>query len=135
MSDKDDGLFAFDGGKIVGAFLLEGGITDGKDFVEEENIAFGADSDRKSKANLHTTGEIFEFLVHEVAEFGKINDFIVHGVNFFVAETEQSAIKVDVFATRELWIKANPEFDERDKDTIDFDGAFFGEINLGQGLK
>ncbi len=33
VSDQDDGLFALDGVEIVGAFLLEGGVADGEDFV------------------------------------------------------------------------------------------------------
>ena len=35
VGDEDDGLLTLDAGKIVGAFLLEGSVADGKDFVEE----------------------------------------------------------------------------------------------------
>ena len=48
MSDEDDGLLAFDGSEIIGTFLLESGVADGEDFVEKEDVALGADSNRKS---------------------------------------------------------------------------------------
>ena len=84
MCDEDDSLFAFNGGEIVGAFLLEGGVANGENFIKEENVAFGANSDGKGETNLHAGGIILEFLVHELTEFGEIDDFVVHGIHFFV---------------------------------------------------
>ena len=59
VSNEDDGLFAFDAGKVVGTFSLEGGVANSENFVEEEDIAFGTDSDREGEANLHAGGIIF----------------------------------------------------------------------------
>lgn len=42
MSHENNGLIAVERSEVVVTFLLEGGIANGKDFVEEEDVAFGA---------------------------------------------------------------------------------------------
>jgi len=84
VGDEDDGLVALEGSEIFVTLLLEGGVADGEDFVEQENIAFGANGDGEGEADLHAGGVIFELLVHKFAEFGKINDVVIHGFHFGV---------------------------------------------------
>ncbi len=92
MGDENDGLIAVKGFKIVVALLLEGGVADGEDFVEKENVAFGADGDREGEANLHAGRKVFEFLVHELLEFGELDDFVIHGVHFAIRKAKQGTV-------------------------------------------
>ena len=56
MGDKNDGLVIFlKILKIFFAFLLEGSVTNGKNFVEQKDVTASADSDREGEADLHTT--------------------------------------------------------------------------------
>ena len=136
MRDEDDGLVGrFELFEIVGAFLLEGGIADGEDFVEEKNVAVGANGDGKSEANLHAGGVVFEFLVLKIFEFGEIPDVVIHGFHFVVTEAEQSAIHVDVFATGELGVETDAELDEGNKGAVDGDVALFGVVDTGEDFE
>lgn len=119
VSDEDDGLFAMERGKIIVAFFLESGIADGKDFVENEDVALGTDGDGESETDLHAGRVIFEFLIHEFFEFGKFYDVIIHGGDFGIAETKHGAVEIDIFAAGEFHVETDAEFDEGDEVTVD----------------
>ena len=92
MGDENDGLFAVEAGEVLVALLLEGGVADGEDFVEDEDVALGADGNGEGEADLHAGGVVLEFGVHEGLEFGEADDFVVHGVHLFVGEAEEGAV-------------------------------------------
>lgn len=135
VSDEDDGLLTVEGGEIIITFFLEGGVADGKDFIEDEDIAFGTDSDRESEANLHTGRIIFELLVHEIFELGEFDDVVIHGGDFGIAEAKHGAIQVDVFAAGEFHIETDAKFDKGDEVAIDDDLATAGVIDAGENLE
>lgn len=114
MSDKDYSLvIIFEACKIVGAFLLEGGITDGEDFIKEQNIAASANSDGKGETDLHAGTIVLKFLVLKVFEFGELPDVVIHFVHFFVRKTEKGAVHVNIFATGEFGVKTDAELNKR----------------------
>ena len=95
----------------------------------------GADSDRKGEADLHTGGVVFELLVLEGGELGKVPDVVVHGFHLVIAEAEEGAVHVDVFAAGEFGIKADAELDEGDEGAVDDDVALFGVIDAGKDFE
>lgn len=92
MGDEDDSLVAMKAGEIIITFSLESSIADSENFVENEDIAAGADSNREGKADLHAGRIIFEFGVHEGLELSEADDFVIHGVHVFVREAEEGAV-------------------------------------------
>ena len=123
MGDEDDSLVAVERLEIVVTFLLEGGVTNGENFIEDKDIPFRADSNGKGEADLHAGRVIFEFLVHELFEFGKFDDVVIHGVDFGVAEAEHGAVQINVLAAGEFGVEADAELDERDESAIHDDRA------------
>ena len=71
----------------------------------------------------------------KVAELGEIDDFVIHGVHFFIAKAKQGAIEIDIFAAGEVWVEPDPEFNKRDEIAIDFYGAFFRKVDFGEGFE
>lgn len=45
VGDEDDGLVAMEAGEIIVTFSLEFGVADGENFVENKDVALGADGD------------------------------------------------------------------------------------------
>lgn len=81
---------------------------------------------------MHTGRVILEFGVHERFEFGEFDNFVVHGVHFFVGKTEQGAVQIDIFAASQFRIKTDAEFDEGDESAIDFDSSLVGVVDLSE---
>lgn len=115
--------------------MLESGIANGEDFIEKKDVSFGADGNGESQANLHATGVVFEFLIHKLAKFGKIYDFVIHLVYFLVGKAEKGTVKVDVLAAGEVGVETDAKFDEWDEIAVDLYGTFFGEVDLGESFK
>ena len=136
MGDKNNGLFVvFKINKVIVAFLLEGGVADGEDFIEEQDVTAGANGDREGQANLHAGRIIFELLVLKIFELGKFPNIVIHGVYFFIAKTEESAVHIDIFATGKFGIKPDAEFDERNEIPVNSHSAFFWIINTGENFE
>ena len=133
MGDEDDGLVAVSQtGEVIVAFFLEGGVADGKNFVEEQDVTASANSDGKGEANLHTAGVVFEFLILEIFELGEFPNVVVHGVHFFVAKSKQCAIQINIFATGELGVETDAKFDKWDEIAIDGDGTLLWVVDAGE---
>lgn len=135
MSDEDHGLLAMEASEVIVAFLLELSVADGENFIENENVALSADGDRESEANLHAGRVIFELGVHEGLELSEADDFVVHGVHFFMRKAEESAIEIDIFTAGKLRVKADTELDEGDEVAINFDTSLLWVIDLGEELE
>lgn len=128
-------MFAMERGKIIVTFFLEGSVANGENFIEDENITLGANSNGKGEADLHAGGVIFEFLVHKIFEFGEFDDIIIHGGDFGVTEAKHGTIEIDVFATSELHVEADAKFDEGDEIAIDDDLTAAGVVDAGEDFE
>jgi len=58
------------------ALPLEPHITDGEDFVYDENIGFEVGCDRKGEARIHAGGVAFDGGVEKFFNLGKIDDVV-----------------------------------------------------------
>ena len=136
VGNEDDGLAVVaQRFEVIVALLLESGITDGEDFVEEENVAVSADGDGKSKTDLHARGVVLELLVLERLKFGELPDVVIHGVHLVVGETKKGAVHVDVFAAGEFWVETDTKLDERDEAAVYGDVAFLGVVDAGEDFE
>lgn len=135
MGDEDDGLLAVERGEIIITFLLEGSVTNGEDFVKDEDVALGADSNREGEADLHTGRVVFELLVHKIFELGEFDNIVIHSGDLGITEAEHGAVQIDVLATSEFHIETDTKFDEGDEITIDGDLAGAGIINTGENFQ
>lgn len=84
---------------------------------------------------MHTGRIIFEFLIHEIFEFGEFDDVVVHGSDLRITKAEHSAIEVNILTASELHIEADAEFDERNKIAINDDLTAAGVVDAGENFE
>ena len=87
MGDED-GSDVFGGLKLfhsLKAFGLKVGVTNGEDFINEENFRVDVDGDREGQTHVHARGIVFNGLIDKFFDFGKIDDFlqILLNLSFF----------------------------------------------------
>ena len=72
--------------KEIVTLTLKCFIADCKYLIEYQNISLRLNGYGKCQANLHTGGVVFQLLIHEVFQLGKLDNIIVHAVNFLASE-------------------------------------------------
>src|SRR6266853_5909287 len=83
MRDEDDcASCAGDIAHLAEAFFLEIYVTDGQDFIDEENLRLEVSSDSESQADVHASGVVLNGGVNKLFEFGKRYDFIELAFDF-----------------------------------------------------
>ena len=100
------------GVNLAEAFLLEVVIADGQDFIDQEDVGIDLDSHGKPKAHVHAGGIVFDGLVDEIPETGKIDDGLEALAHLPTAQAHDRAGQEDVFAACEVGMKAGPELQQ-----------------------
>ena len=94
------------------AFLLEGGVADGEDFVDEEDFGFEVGGDGEGQADVHAGGVALDGRVDEFLDFGEGDDLVELAGDFALAHAEDGAVEEDVFAAGELGMEAGADFEQ-----------------------
>ena len=55
------------------------------------------------------------FCSHEIAQLGKIDDIVIHGVNFVFGEAQHCAIQIHILSASQLRVETNAKLNEGDK--------------------
>ena len=137
MSHENDRLSRvfFDFRKEIIAFTLECFIANSKDLIKNQYVALRLDCNRESKTNLHSRRIILQLLVHELFQLSKIDDVIIHCVNFFMRESKKRAVQIYILSASEFRIKSHSQFNEWDQFARNSDKSFFRIINLRDEFK
>src|SRR5947209_8318818 len=75
VRDKDDGLSR--GPKFadaVHALLLEAGVADAKDLVDQQDIGINGDGDRERQPHVHSGGVLLDRRIDKLSQFGELDD-------------------------------------------------------------
>ena len=103
---------------FVFALSFETRVTDAQRFIDNQNVRFNIDVDRKAQAHFHTTGVCSDRLIDVVAQLSEFNDFFLNLFDVYVLQTENVALEIDVFATGHLHRKACGQFDRLNKSAM-----------------
>src|SRR5260370_5257726 len=77
MGDEDDGAAgAGDVTHFAEAFLLEVDVTDGENFVNEEDFRLEMSGDGEGQSDVHSAGIMLDGRVDEFVDFGERYDFV-----------------------------------------------------------
>ena len=116
-------------------FALKSGVADRQSFVDDENVRFHQNLHGKSQTHHHAAGIGFDRLVDEVADVGKIHNFLIFRRGFACAQSQDSRIHVDVFPSGEFRIESAAQFQQSRDFAVNFHTAGSRTQNPGQDLK
>lgn len=121
VADEEDGAAgAGDFLHFAEAFLLEGGVADGEDFVDEEDFGFEMGGDGEGEAHAHAAAVMLERRVDEALDFGKGDDLVEFADDFGFAHAEDGSAEEDVFAAGELRMEAGADFEKAGDAAVEF---------------
>jgi hypothetical protein len=63
-------------GHLAEALLLELGVADGEDLVDDEDFGFEMGGDGDGEADIHAAGITLDWRVEESLDLGKFDDFV-----------------------------------------------------------
>ena len=117
------------------ALFLEEHVADGEGLVHDEDVGLGDGGDSERDARDHAGGEVLHGHVHEVRQFGKIDDLLEVRVDELLGVAEERAVEVDVLARGELEVKARAELDQGRDVTANDALALAGFEHTGDDLE
>ena len=59
--------------ELVVALLLEGGVADGEDLVDQQDLGVDVDHHREGEPHEHARGVVLDLHLDEVAELGEVD--------------------------------------------------------------
>ena len=125
MTHEEDGAaFALgDVFHLADGFFLELGVTDGEDFVHDENLGFDEGSYGEAQADRHSGGVTFDRGVNISLAAGEIDDLVQLGLDLITRHAEDSAVHEDILPPRHLAMEACANFQEGTNTTVGTDSA------------
>ena len=91
-------------------FLLEFGIADGEDFIDDEDLGLEEGGYGEAEADGHAAGEALDGGVDVFFDTSKVDDLIELGGDLFAGHAHNAAIHVDVLAGGHLGVEASADF-------------------------
>ncbi|OIQ75078.1 hypothetical protein GALL_432540 [mine drainage metagenome] len=88
------------------ALLGKKHVTYSKCFVHDQNVGIYMRNDGKGQANHHATGISLHRLSDKIPDIGKGKNIVKARINFFVTQTQDRGIHVDIFPPGKLRVKA-----------------------------
>src|SRR5262249_31668442 len=125
MRDKQDSTAALTHlAHLAQAFLLEGHIADGQDFIDYKNFRIKVGGHSKGEPDIHAAGIAFHGSVEKLFDLRKRHNLLELGNDLGFAHTQNRTIQEDVLATREFGVKAGSHFQQTGKAAAHLDEAF-----------
>ena len=115
MTNEEDGaaLALGDVFHLADGFLLELGIADSKDFVNDEDLGFQESRDGEAQTDGHTGGITLDRGIDIAFTTGEIDDLIQFGLDLIAGHAEDSAVHEDILPTGHLAMEAGADFKQR----------------------
>ena len=93
------------------AFLLEGRVAHGKDFVDHQHVGIHIGADGESKPRVHAGRILFHRLVDEGADVRERGNGIEPRLDFLRAQPEHRRANADIFPAGELGIESRAQLE------------------------
>src|SRR5580704_354919 len=88
------------------ALLLEGGIANSKNFIDQENFRLQMGCNCKSQAHLHSRAVMLEWSIYEFFNLGERHHLVKLAVHLTLAHAQDCAAKKRVLPAGEFRMKA-----------------------------
>src|SRR5258708_3367720 len=101
------------------ALLLKRGVPDGQHFIQQQHLLLNMGSDGKSQTQIHSSRVELHRHVQKWLDFGESYDLIELTFDFSAFHSQDRRVKVDVFASGQIRVKASTDFQKASYPTID----------------
>ena len=91
----------------VKALLLEGGVADGQDLVDEQNLGVDLDRDGEGEPDVHAGGVVLELELLELAQLGEVDHGVIAGAGLARGEAHHDPVEDHVVARGQVWVEAD----------------------------
>src|SRR5688572_2623113 len=81
-------------------FTLEGGVSDGKDLIDDQNLRLQMSGHGERQSNIHAAGIAFHGSVDESFDLGEGDDLVKLAFDLSPAHSQNRAIEKGILATR-----------------------------------
>lgn len=136
VTDEQHGATAFgDFAHFPQTPFLELGITDGEDFVQDQDFRVQVRCDGESEPDVHAGGVAFHRGVNKPFQAGKGDDFVKLPGDFSFRHAKDSPIEEDVLAPGEVGMEASADFKQAADAPFKPDLALGGSGNPAENLE
>ena len=116
-------------------FLLELGIADGEDFVNDEDFGFEEGSYGEAQTDCHTGGITLNRGVDIPFAAAEVNDLVQLGLDLCTAHAQDSSVHEDILPSRHLAMETCADFEEGADTAVGTDGTGGGACDAGEELE
>ncbi len=114
MSDDEDGrAFVVQFENSPEATLLEFGIANGQNFIDQNNVRIDVQRHAARQPRIHPGRVVFHRLVQKFPQPGKLDDAFEAFVNILAGHAHHDAVVKNVFHAAEFGMKPDPQFEHR----------------------
>ena len=107
----------------VDALVLERGVPDGQDLVDDEDVGVDVHGDREPQPDVHARRVVLDGVVDELAQLAELDDLVEQPVGLGLGHAEQGRVEIDVLASGQLAVEARAELEEGGDAAVDLDLA------------
>src|SRR5438132_1521671 len=94
------------------ALLLEGGVPNGENFVDQENLRLEVRRDGEGQAGVHAARVMLDRRLQEFFDLGEGDDLIEPAIDLTPLHAEDRAIEIDVLPAGQLGVEAGADFQQ-----------------------
>src|ERR1700756_1136814 len=97
---------------LAKAFSLKGSVTDGQNFVDEQNFGFEMRGDGEGQTHLHPAAVVFQRSIEKAFHFREGHDLVELPFDFRFAHTKEGAAHEHILAARELRMETRADLEK-----------------------
>jgi hypothetical protein len=120
------------GPHAVEALLLEGGVADGQDLVDQQHVGLGEGGDGEPEPHVHAARVELDLPVDGRLELAEGHDLVELAGDLAAADAQQRAVQVDVLGPGEVGVDAGADVDQGPDPPAHGHPAGVGVHDLGQ---
>ena len=121
--------------ELLRAALLELGVANREDLVEQQHVGIHVDRNREAEPQVHARRVVLHRAVDELLQPRELDDLVEALGDLLLRQAEDRAVEEHVLAPRELEVKARPELEERRQLAGHRDAPVVGTQDLGHALQ
>ena len=113
MAHENDGSsFASDVTHLRQAALLELRVADGEHLIDDQDVRLEVRGNREREAEIHAAGISLHRRINKTCDAGEFDDLVETALDVAPVHAKDGAVQEDVFAPRQLGMKARPDFEQ-----------------------
>src|SRR5208337_1558518 len=129
VRDENDGLSGL--AEVLDAreaLLLESGIANSEDFINDEDLRVHFGSNGECEPRVHARGILLHWCIDEITNFGEVDDTLLSLLHLFLRIAHQQTIEENVLPSGQLGMEARAQLDQRRERPLDLDPPSRGLI-------